>query len=115
MPRKGGVPENLRPPFKKGDVGNPKGRPRKPIELKEELNAALSKLDGGRTNLQIIIEKAVSMAKKGDMSAMREVFDRTFGKPKQAIDHTTLGQAFTPVINVMTQEAADEITRIKIE
>jgi ribosomal protein L17 len=91
MPRKGGVPENLKP-FKTGDSRiNMKGRP---PSLATELKALLSeqitdkstgkKMEKSRAILSVLI----TMAIKGDIRAIQEVLDRLYGKAKQEIEVT---------------------------
>lgn len=76
---------NLKP-FKKGQSGNPGGRPKtKPFveAIREEVQEA----DGNRTKLQAIAAKLVEKAMEGDMAAIKEVADRLDGKPAQALQH----------------------------
>lgn len=74
----------LMPPWKKGQSGNPNGRPRKEICLtsliKEELEQVMQTDDGPRTKAQILAKNIVSKAAKGHNVAMKEVLDRIDGK-----------------------------------
>jgi len=78
MAQKANNPENLKP-FKKGESGNPKGRPRKLPEIDEMLinvfdrNSVISILTALR-------KKAIS----GDARSIELTLDRLYGKLKQA-------------------------------
>lgn len=101
MARKGGTPENLRPPFPPGVSGNPGGRPKLPPELraikeltaeeinrtiakyarmtKAELSAAITHADTPIYELHIASILATG-AKIGDPSRLGFLFDRSIGK-----------------------------------
>jgi len=70
-------------PFKKGQSGNPKGRPKKGSAIAERIREALTEEDWLE-----IIAKATEQAKAGDKSARDFLLDRTEGKPNQKIDIT---------------------------
>ena len=67
--------ENLKP-FKKGQSGNPNGRPR----IIPELNKLLSEIN--EEDYQAVINKLVDKAKKGDTRAAEVLLDRAYGKSK---------------------------------
>jgi len=77
--------------WKKGQSGNPKGRP-KSITLSEAYRRELAKVDPTdehkRTFAEILAEQAVVKAKTGDVQALREIADRTEGKARQTITLT---------------------------
>jgi hypothetical protein len=78
---------NLKP-WKPGQSGNPRGRP-KTRTLSEELRARLKEQYPGRSDAtygQMLAHKLVDLAIDGEIAAIREVFDRTEGKPKQVVD-----------------------------
>lgn len=97
--RRGKV-ENLKP-WKPGQSGNPGGRPKK-LPITDTIREALAKdMGDGKTAADVIVGVLVEAAKKGDITAIREIADRAEGKPIQvsqlqgpgggpiAIDHLT--------------------------
>lgn len=80
------MPINL---WKKGQSGNPKGRPKKVFSYASELSVQLTAIDPKdehqRTNGQIIVAKQVELAKMGSIRATNEILDRLLGKPPQAL------------------------------
>jgi hypothetical protein len=75
--------------FKPGVSGNPAGRP--PIRgllvhLKKKLVEFAEGGKGEFTLEELIVCQLVQMAAKGDLAAIREIFDRMEGKPRQALD-----------------------------
>ena len=66
--------------FKKGQSGNPNGRPKTPIELKECL-ANIPDAD-----YQAIVGKLTELAKKGNTRAIELLLDRWGGKVTQPIE-----------------------------
>jgi len=90
MPRKGGVPENLKP-FKKGDDPrrNIAGRPPSLItQLQEILSEQITDRKSGKSmdKGNAILTTLVALALKGDMRAIQEILDRLHGKARQEID-----------------------------
>ena len=75
--------------FKPGQSGNPAGRP-KSITLSESFRRQLSQPvpndPHGRTFAEVIALRVCVAAAQGDVSAARELGDRTEGKPKQSVD-----------------------------
>ena len=74
--------------FKKGETGNPQGRP-KLTKLTEALREQLAEINPDapeETIAEQIARALISEAKTGNVQAIREIADRTEGKPKQAID-----------------------------
>ncbi len=71
--------ENLKPPWKAGQSGNPKGRPAtKPF--KTALLKAVNKAMGDETKLKEIANALVKQALKGNVQAIKEIGDRLDGK-----------------------------------
>lgn len=109
--------------FKKGESGNPNGRPRKWIsELKEKgykpsevndcilvmLSMTLEELAEVYKNQKAtIMEKTVANAlkkslEKGSLYSLDTLLNRAVGKPKESIDHTTKGEGINEIkVNIV--------------
>lgn len=77
-------------PFKKGkdDRRNTLGRPKKTL-LSEAIREQIAVTMPGaneQTYAEAIASKLIDLAIAGDVQAIKEIADRTEGKPKQAID-----------------------------
>src|SRR6266404_248520 len=73
--------ENLRPPWAKGESGNPGGRPRK-LLLTDDLRQELEDPKVRKAVVKALIDKA----KKGSRQHFQEIADRVEGKPAQRIE-----------------------------
>src|SRR5262249_55634659 len=74
--------------WKPGQSGNPAGRP-KSRTLSEHLRDRLKEQFPSRSDAtygRMVAEALVDRAINGDVMAIREVYDRVEGKPKQTID-----------------------------
>ena len=98
---KGIPPEHSK--FKKGESGNPNGRPPKLPELHVLLANVLGK-EGkdGQTAAEEILNALHAKAKKGDTRAAELLLDRAYGKPKQT-NETTL-KTTEPLVIIKTKE-----------
>ena len=85
-------PQNIvKHKFKKGQSGNPKGRPKVIPELKDILTDVLGKTDTkGISEIQKVFARLLERAKRGDVKAAEVLFDRTWGKAKQEIQSTNV-------------------------
>ena len=83
-------------PFKKGQSGNPGGRPKGSISLTTILREKLSEGDGERAK-QLVEELLLRAGEKSD-PLMKEILDRTEGKVPQATDITSNGESIQPVL-----------------
>ena len=84
----------------KGNLGNTNIHAR---ELKEALLNAVNK-----TDIQAIVKKLMEKAKTGNIQAVKELFDRLFGKPKETVDQNV--SLLGVVKNIpSTQEAYGEM------
>lgn len=91
--------------FKKGQSGNPKGRPRKLPDLDHLLAEVLGDEKDGRTATEAILMKLRSMAVSGNIRAAEVLLDRAHGKAKQAMDLDIKGdQNITITREVITRK-----------
>ncbi|MDA2920649.1 DUF5681 domain-containing protein [Desulfobacterota bacterium AH_259_B03_O07] len=85
----GKTEKNLKP-WKPGQSGNPKGRPRKEMSftslLKEAIEQKCPEDKKKRTWAQVMNEQLLKKAKKGDLQAMRLIYEYVEGKPRQEIE-----------------------------
>jgi hypothetical protein len=85
--------------WKKGQSGNPSGRPKSKIlsaAYRTKLEEIVPDDPKGRTWAELIAEAQVRDAVRGNVQAAREIADRTEGRARQAIDFedTTVTSAF---------------------
>jgi hypothetical protein len=92
--KKGETPKGAKP-FKKGQTGNPEGRPKKLPALDKLLADVLGTVDDQDSEMKAVINALIGRAKKGDVRAAEVLLDRAYGKPKQDINLTeTIEQVF---------------------
>ena len=77
--------KNLKP-FKKGQSGNPNGRPKKLPGINQLLAEVLGDDTGGVVEAKKILIALSKRALKGDVRAAEIILDRAYGKPKQSVD-----------------------------
>jgi len=77
--------ENLKP-FKKGQTGNPNGRPKKLPELDILLAEVLGEEEGGISAGKAILMSLRAKAFKGDTKAAEILLDRAYGKAKASME-----------------------------
>jgi hypothetical protein len=85
--------------FKKGQSGNPSGRPKSKTlsdAYKSKLEELIPNDPEGRTWAEIIAEAQIRDAVRGNVQAAREIADRTEGRARQAIEFEdkTVANAF---------------------
>lgn len=83
---KGVPPEHSK--FKKGESGNPNGRPRKLPELDKLLFDVLGEEKDGISAAEAILKALRAKATKGDIRAAEVLLDRAYGKAKAYIEVT---------------------------
>ena len=83
---KGVPPEHTK--FKKGQSGNPKGRPPKLPQLDKLLDSVLGEEKDGMTAAEAILKALRLKAAKGDVRAAEVLLDRAYGKAKQSIEQS---------------------------
>ena len=80
-------PENIvKHKFKKGQSGNPKGRPKMP-DLREALAEAMGETKENTTALSAIIKALRAKATRGDVNAAKLLLAYGYGAPDQKIKH----------------------------
>ena len=79
-------------PFRRGQSGNAKGRPKKIPGLDELLAKVLGEEKEGMTAFEIILSALRARACRGEVSAAVLLLDRAYGKVRQDFDHTTKGR-----------------------
>lgn len=123
---------NPKPRWKKGQSGNPKGRPKKPVlmmrkegyKLAEINDTIQALLNMNLEELQLIwnnpdatlLERTIASAirksiEKGNLDSIETLLNRVYGKPKEALDVTTKGEGIqsTPFqINIIRTDKQDE-------
>jgi hypothetical protein len=92
-------------PFVKGQSGNPNGRPKKLPELDKLMAEVLGEEKDGITAAQAILNMLRGKAAKGDIKAAQLLLDRAYGKSKQNIDITPLGEKVTVPTIIFTKDA----------
>ena len=83
-------------PFKKGQSGNPKGAAkgktlstilRMMLDREMSITDPIDKTTGKRTIKEILNLQLIAKAIKGDLYAMKEIYNRIEGMPKQEVDY----------------------------
>jgi hypothetical protein len=97
----------IEPRWKKGQSGNPNGRPKKLPALDLIMANVLGDEKDGISAGEAIIMKLREMAIKGDVKAATILLDRGWGKPKQNIDITTQGEKVTVPTIIFTKDKAN--------
>ena len=98
-------PEDNPKPFKKGQSGNPNGRPKKLPELDKLLADVLGEEKDGVSAAEVILKKLRQMAANGNLRAAEILLDRGYGKPKQAVDLSATVRQFTaPIIEIPDEQ-----------
>jgi len=72
------IPNNK--PFKKGQSGNPSGRPKKLPELDVLLTEILGSPDDEKSGAHAILKAMLDKAKRGDVKAADLLLNRAYGK-----------------------------------
>jgi hypothetical protein len=99
-------PENIEPhKFKKGQTGNPNGRPRKLPELDKLLADVLGEEKDGITAGEAILKALRAKATKGDVRAAEVLLDRAYGKAKQITDTTIT--TTEPLVIIRTERSGE--------
>lgn len=97
----------------KGQILNPKGRPKKLPKLDVLLAKVLGTEDpNGVTEAEKILKSLQAMAKKGNVRAAEILLDRSYGKVKQQIEVDDVTKINRPIV-VETKEQAEALQAVK--
>ena len=91
--------------FKKGQTGNPNGRPKKLPELNKLMADILGDEKNGLTTAERILKAIEAKALRGDIKAAEMLLDRGYGKPKQTTD--TNITTTEPLVIIRTEPKAE--------
>jgi hypothetical protein len=98
--------KNLNPPWKIGESGNPKGKPKgtrnRSTIIRELLEARA--LEGDGQIADQLTRALINKAAEGDVSAFRELFDSAYGKNTDKIDNNV---HYTKMGSVIIGSGAD--------
>ena len=93
----------LRPPWKPGESGNPGGRPKGTGSITSYLRRLLKEKKGDKEIAELLAQKAVQLAGKGEFRFLKEILERTDGKVPDK--HEVTGGGGAPVaIAAMSEE-----------
>jgi len=98
----------IKPRWKKGETGNPNGRPKKLPEIDKLMAEVMGEEKDGITAAQAILNMLRGKAAKGDIKAAQLLFDRAYGKSKQQIDVTSQGEKVTVPTIIFTDGKTKE-------
>ena len=91
---------NLKP-FKKGQSGNPNGRPKNLPQLDALLADVLGEEKDGIEAAKAILMALRAKATKGDVRAAEVLLDRAYGKAKQDVRHEVTSNQLEVVVKRM--------------
>lgn len=98
---------------KKGEVLNPKGRPKKLPALDLLIAEVLADEQNGMSAAEAILKVIRSKAIKGDLKAADMLLNRAYGKPKEHIDIVSNGETITGKTIYTDGFAYDEFGNLK--
>jgi len=110
---RGHPPKDTR--WKPGQSGNPKGRPPKNLSITSLVKEKLEQ-EGpeGKTNAELIADAIIELAVSGDLSAIKELLDRTDGKVIDRTDHTFYGEGLPEILAKLRGYSSPELTDTKL-
>lgn len=86
--------------FKKGQSGNPNGRPKKLPDLEKLLIEILGEKRDDKTALETILRNLRTKAFRGNEAAANILLNRAYGSPKQKTELTAgEGESLTVIFN----------------
>ena len=104
--------KNLKP-WKKGQSGNVKGRPKNSESLTVALRELLAEVDpkDGKTKTQILAEATYGMALKGHQGALREIWQRIEGTAPEQAEKPEATKISIEMIKQIREDAGLEVPR----
>lgn len=100
-------PNNLKPRWKKGESGNPAGRPKSKFftdELKRQLEIANSQ---GETALELIVQSWIREALGGSYPHLAAAIDRIDGKVSDTKDTTPGNELFDGIAKIVNRHTSE--------
>ena len=96
--------------FKKGQSGNPNGRPKLSEALATEVRELLDLKykESDKSNRRVMIEKAIQEAINGNQGFFDKIMDRAYGKAPQQTDITTDGESLNQELSIVFKEIANK-------
>jgi len=92
--------------FKKGQSGNPKGRPkgsknrsstaRKWLALEQNKNNPITDIEETLSQEDLMTLALIKKAREGDVNAYQKLLDSAYGSPVQQIEQTNIEQPLFP-------------------
>ena len=104
------IPNQEKGQFKKGESGNPNGRPKKLPQLDKLLADVLGEEKDGITAAEAILKALRAKATKGDIRAAELLLERGYGKSKQVIDMSVSDGIKQIIITPASQKKNDSDT-----
>jgi len=102
-------------PFKKGESGNPKGRPvgsknrstiaKKWLGIEQKLTNPLTKKSETMSQEDLMTLALIKKAREGDTQAYHKLMDSAYGQPLQQIEQTNIEQPLFPDV---TEDDSDK-------
>ena len=107
--------EHLNPAWKKGESGNPKGRPKGSrnrstiakywLNIEQNLKSPLTNKDEVMSQEDLMTLALIKKAREGDVNAYKSLMDSGYGSPVQQVEQSQINYDFTNL-------SKDEITEI---
>ena len=101
--------QNLKPAWKKGESGNPKGYPvgkknrstvaRYWLEVNQKLKNPLTNQEETMSQEDLMTLALIKKAREGDVAAYKALMDSGYGAPLQQIEQTVLEQPIFPDVS----------------
>jgi len=95
---------NLRPPWKKGQTGNPKGREKGGGSVVDALKRKMKEELSGRYLADAVAQSLIKQALKGDVRAIKELMDRVDGPVKQMLEANV-----QQIFKAIDRDSADKV------